>query len=122
MPFPSGTTFPATNLPQKIQADSGGKRRKTKDGRAINLAKDCELLGLVQYECEVANPELPECEVACYPVQRWFRRCQDKKGSFMVETTAWEGRAARQNIAETPGGQTKSAPDTTPQPTEEKRK
>lgn len=28
-------------------------------------------------------------------------RCQDKKGSFMVETTAWEGKHDRQNEART---------------------
>ncbi len=72
--LPASETFPATELPRKIQGDLSGKKRKTEGGRAIDLGKDCELLSMVQYECEVAHPEIPNSEVACYPVRRWFRR------------------------------------------------
>ncbi|KAL2017930.1 hypothetical protein VTK56DRAFT_1522 [Thermocarpiscus australiensis] len=90
---PPCQAFPASNLAAMAQLDADGKVRKTEDGRRINLVKDCELLGLVQYDCVVPHPELRDSPVECWPVQRWFRRCRDKKGSFMAETTAWEGTA-----------------------------
>jgi len=88
------TAFPADELPLHVQHGPDGRRRKTHDGRGIDLAK-CELLGLVQYDCRVIQPDGGgESVVGCWPVQRLFRRCQDKKGHFMVETTAWEAIAA----------------------------
>ncbi|KAK1762584.1 hypothetical protein QBC33DRAFT_551490 [Phialemonium atrogriseum] len=83
-------SFPAPQLPQKVQADVNGRKRKTADGRNVDL-KGCELLGLMQYSCSVDRPEVRDSPVRCWPVQRWFRRCQDKNGQFTVETTAWEG-------------------------------
>ncbi|KAG0652933.1 hypothetical protein D0Z07_0210 [Hyphodiscus hymeniophilus] len=53
--------------------------------------KACELLELLQYDCRVENPERRESDVHCWPIVRLFRRCQDRDGKFMVETTAWEG-------------------------------
>ncbi|KAK0644293.1 hypothetical protein B0T16DRAFT_305155, partial [Cercophora newfieldiana] len=87
-------TFPAKNLPLAAQVGPDGKLRKTVDGRRIDLARDCELLELTQYECLVLHPEIPRSPVQCFPFQRLFRRCQDKSGKFMVETTAWEGVTA----------------------------
>lgn len=115
---PPCRTFHASDLPRQVQVGPDGKRRKTEDGKPIDL-KACELLSLVQYDCQVERPVTPESVTRCYPVQRWFRRyvwlpgvkmdmngcvggkltrsggndgrCRDKKGSFMVETTAWEG-------------------------------
>ncbi|KAH6842255.1 hypothetical protein B0I37DRAFT_194724 [Chaetomium sp. MPI-CAGE-AT-0009] len=91
---PPCPSFPARHLSAAAQIDTDGKVRKTEDGSRINLARDCELFSLVQYECIVRHPELVDSPVQCWPVQRWFRRCQDKKGSFTAETTAWEGTAA----------------------------
>ncbi|SPQ26400.1 d7099064-8aa8-4b86-9aeb-8dd72887b2ee [Thermothielavioides terrestris] len=50
--------FPAQKLPSLAQIGPDGKVRKTADGRRIDLARDCELFGLVQYECVVPAPEL----------------------------------------------------------------
>ncbi|KAK4133886.1 hypothetical protein BT67DRAFT_346613, partial [Trichocladium antarcticum] len=83
--------FPVKHLPARAQIGADGKIRKTEDGGRIDLARDCELLGLLQYDCVVERPEFSDSPVTCWPVQRWFRRCQDKKGSFTAETTAWEG-------------------------------
>ncbi|KAK3903595.1 hypothetical protein C8A05DRAFT_14454 [Staphylotrichum tortipilum] len=91
---PPCPNFPTRRLSSAAQLDADGKVRKTADGRRIDLARDCELLGLVQYECLVQRPESVDSPVQCWPVQRWFRRCQDKNGGFMAETTAWEGNAA----------------------------
>ncbi|TQS33580.1 hypothetical protein Golomagni_06070 [Golovinomyces magnicellulatus] len=55
----------------------------------------------MQYSCEVQNPSERDSPVLCYPVERLFRRCKDRKGSFMVETTAWEARRAEDNHVET---------------------
>lgn len=71
---PTCQTFPTKNLPARVQIGPDGKVRKTEDGRRIDLARDCELLGLVQYDCLVPHPELPDSPVKCWPVQRWFRR------------------------------------------------
>ncbi|KAL1847836.1 hypothetical protein VTK73DRAFT_10252 [Phialemonium thermophilum] len=96
--------FLAAELPQKVQTDVDGKRRKTSDGRAIDLKK-CELLGLVQYSCSVDQPDVRDSPVRCWPIQRWFRRCQDRNGSFTVETTAWEsGTTAPARSAASPAG------------------
>ncbi|KAI1331640.1 hypothetical protein F5Y16DRAFT_239984 [Xylariaceae sp. FL0255] len=84
---PPCRVFSASQLPKEIQLDEGKKRK----GRAIDLSA-CELLSMVQYDCQIDNPEMNNSPVRCWPVQRWFRRCQDRKGTFMVETTMWEGR------------------------------
>ncbi|KAK4244860.1 hypothetical protein C7999DRAFT_16923 [Corynascus novoguineensis] len=91
---PPCPNFPVRHLSTAAQVNEDGKMRKTDGGRRIDLARDCELFGLVQYECIVRHPELADSPVQCWPVQRWFRRCQDKKGSFTAETTAWEGTAS----------------------------
>ncbi|KAK4452698.1 hypothetical protein QBC34DRAFT_398105 [Podospora aff. communis PSN243] len=91
---PPCETFPVQKLPSEVQLGTNGKLRKTVDGRRIDLQKDCELLELMQYECLVLHPEIPNSPVQCWPVQRLFRRCQDKNGKFTVETTAWEGVTA----------------------------
>ncbi|KZZ94344.1 hypothetical protein AAL_05311 [Moelleriella libera RCEF 2490] len=94
---PPCQSFPASELPARVQNDVHGRRRKhdTTNGsptpHRVDLAA-CELLQMLQYKCQVQNPVLRSSPVQCFPVQRLFRRCRDKKGSFMVETTAWEGR------------------------------
>ncbi|KAI1104389.1 hypothetical protein F4804DRAFT_307513 [Jackrogersella minutella] len=83
---PPCRVFPASQLESEIQ-ETHGKSRK---GGRVDLSA-CELFSMVQYECQIDRPEIADSPVRCWPVQRWFRRCQDKKGSFMVETTIWEG-------------------------------
>ncbi|EXU98619.1 hypothetical protein X797_008333 [Metarhizium robertsii] len=120
-------SFPASELPARIQLDVHGRRRKPAPGAnsKIDLSA-CELLQMLQYKCEVQRPLSRESAVQCFPVDRLFRRyvctcvccvllvslglrsslcrlvgadkaarCADRKGSFMVETTAWEGRNAQ---------------------------
>ncbi|KAI1642795.1 uncharacterized protein F4817DRAFT_286735 [Daldinia loculata] len=83
---PPCRVFPASQLESEIQATDGRARK----GGRIDLST-CELFSMVQYECQIDRPEVSNSPVRCWPVQRWFRRCQDKKRSFMVETTVWEG-------------------------------
>ncbi|KAH8785253.1 hypothetical protein F5883DRAFT_84365 [Diaporthe sp. PMI_573] len=90
---PPCPNFHPSQLSQQIQFNIDGRKRKTETGKDIDL-KACELMGLLQYHCSVEHPQRQDSSVVCYPVQRWFRRCQDKKGSFSVETTAWEGSSA----------------------------
>jgi len=66
-------SFPAGQLSEKVRVDVNGRKRKTVDGREIDL-KGCELLGLMQYSCAVDHPEVRDSPVRCWPVQRWFRR------------------------------------------------
>ncbi|KAI2640045.1 hypothetical protein GGS21DRAFT_393954 [Xylaria nigripes] len=89
---PPCRVFAASQLPAEIQLDDG-KRRKTTSGERIDLSA-CELLSMVQYDCQIDRPDLSDSPVRCWPVQRWFRRCQDRKGKFLVETTMWEGRTS----------------------------
>ncbi|KAK4214603.1 hypothetical protein QBC37DRAFT_420922 [Rhypophila decipiens] len=92
---PAIHSFPAAELPLAVQVDVDGKRRRTEDmRRPVDLVQDCELSTLFQYECYIDHPEMRDSRVRCWPVQRFFRQCQDKKGKFTVETTAWEGPAA----------------------------
>ncbi|SPO07127.1 uncharacterized protein DNG_09821 [Cephalotrichum gorgonifer] len=89
---PPAKIFPACALPQEIQRDETGRRRKPAPGatKARIELSECELLSMPQYECSVQSPETSEGRVHCYEVVRFFRRCADKKGHFMVETTNWE--------------------------------
>ena len=100
---PPTETFPAIELPYRVQVTTQGKRRK---GDAIDL-KECELLEMVQYSCRVEDEQNGK-PVRCYPIVRLFRkyapmpsvyRRNDGKinsmdrcrHNIMVETTAWEG-------------------------------
>jgi hypothetical protein len=71
---PPVKTFPAKDLPSAAQVGVNGKVRRTEDGRPIDLARDCELRGLVQYECLVMQPEVAHSPIQCWPVQRLFRK------------------------------------------------
>jgi len=85
-------SFPASELPPRVLGTVEGKRRKGWVQEKIGGLGKCELLELVQYKCEVEEPRTRESVVRCWPVERLFRRCRDQNGTFMVETTAWEGR------------------------------
>ncbi|TLD14550.1 hypothetical protein PspLS_11144 [Pyricularia sp. CBS 133598] len=95
--MPQIMAFQAAKLPDAVQVNEEGKKRKPLAGGSapsdnrIDLRRDCELLSMLQHSCEVARPNEPGSVVTCWPVRRLFRRCQDRKGPFMVETTAWEG-------------------------------
>lgn len=76
--------FDVSQLPSEVQIDVNGRRRKfpaegdaspgsgVKDGK-IDLAA-CELLSMVQYNCQIEQPSVANSPVHCWPVQRWFRR------------------------------------------------
>lgn len=81
-------TWPERELEFRSQVSLQGNKRKGFDG---NL-KGCELLEMLQYKCEVEKPVTRESVTRCWPIERMFRRCVDRNGSFMVETTAWEGK------------------------------
>jgi len=84
---PPVESWPAHELPERVQVTKEGRRRKDQ----IDLHK-CELLEMVQYECLVEDVR-KNAQVVCRPVERLFRRCQDRTGTFTVETTAWEGES-----------------------------
>ncbi|QUC20462.1 uncharacterized protein UV8b_04703 [Ustilaginoidea virens] len=84
-------SFPAAELPSRIQLDVHGRRRKhDPPRRGIDLSA-CQLLSLLQYKCPPEKAASADGPVRCFPVERLFRRCADRKGTFTVETTAWEG-------------------------------
>lgn len=88
-------SFPASELPLRIQVDPHGRRRKhdpSTTTHKVDLSA-CELLQMLQYKCHVQTPLSGNGVVRCFPVERLFRRCKDRKGTFMVETTAWEARS-----------------------------
>ncbi|PQE19134.1 Mitochondrial export Som1 protein [Rutstroemia sp. NJR-2017a BBW] len=84
-------SFPPSRLPHESRYNAKNEFRKGFDG---DLQK-CELLEMMQYECDVKRGTdgsvTREGRVVCWPVERWFRRCRDREGTFMVETTVWEG-------------------------------
>ena len=75
---PPCAVFKSADLPDAIQIDVSGKRRKpaahgaSGSGR-IDLSA-CELLSMLQYDCQIENPKDRQETVKCWPVQRWFRR------------------------------------------------
>ncbi|KAF4447609.1 hypothetical protein F53441_8866 [Fusarium austroafricanum] len=87
--------FHASELPERVQSNLSGRKRKLDRGaKSVDLF-GCELVEMLQYKCEIKEPIKWDSPVQCFAVERLFRklvRCQDKKGSFMVETTAWEGK------------------------------
>ncbi|KAF4121015.1 Mitochondrial export protein Som1 [Geosmithia morbida] len=84
--------FPVSQLPERVQSNVHGKRRKHADPRTRTVELSaCEFFEMLQYNCEVQRPVTRDSIVQCFPVPRAFRRCQDKKGTFTVETTSWEG-------------------------------
>jgi len=79
----------AEELPERVQTKAeilSDRRRKER----IDL-QHCQLMELLQYHCRVEEPNRRNSRVLCEPIQRLFRKCSDRNGPFMVETTAWEG-------------------------------
>ena len=67
-------TFPASELPLKVQGDVHGRRRKHESGvRGIDLAS-CEMLQMFQYNCQVKDPKVRDSPVQCFAVDRLFRK------------------------------------------------
>lgn len=80
---PPTSLFSASELPDRIQLNAEGKRRKPVDpgissssssatGR-IDLSA-CELLEMMQWSCTVEGDGPADRPVTCFPVQRYFRR------------------------------------------------
>ncbi|CAG7556151.1 unnamed protein product [Fusarium equiseti] len=84
--------FHASELPERVQTNLSGRKRKLDQGAKNVDLNGCELLEMLQYKCEIKEPVKWDSPVQCFAVERLFRKCQDKKGSFMIETTAWEGK------------------------------
>ncbi|KAF2757657.1 hypothetical protein EJ05DRAFT_501184 [Pseudovirgaria hyperparasitica] len=74
--------FSAQILPQRINQTFDGKRRK----QPLDLSQ-CQLMKMIQYNCDVENKYTPKAAVTCHEVLRVFRRCAN---GTTVETTAWE--------------------------------
>ncbi|ELR02849.1 hypothetical protein GMDG_05782 [Pseudogymnoascus destructans 20631-21] len=89
---PPVETWSAAELPTRVMGDVNGKRRKGIEGLKL---EECEMLEILQYSCGIqgyGKGEMTrESIVQCTTISRLFRRCQDRNGSFLVETTAWEG-------------------------------
>ncbi|PFH62974.1 hypothetical protein XA68_10725 [Ophiocordyceps unilateralis] len=83
---PACPSFPASKLPLMVQRDMHGQRRKPDPTVGQIKLDSCELLQMVQWH------QYDVTHLKFVAVERLFRRCKDKKGTFMVETTAWENR------------------------------
>lgn len=74
---PPCRSFPASELPERIQQDASGRRRKVEGAGSVSRKIDlsaCELLQMLQYKCEVERPLSRDSPVRCYAVDRLFRR------------------------------------------------
>jgi len=69
MPVPV-ESWPTRELEHRVLGTVKGERRKGFDGDL----KKCELLSLVQYKCDVDEPEKRDSLVRCWPMERLFRR------------------------------------------------
>ncbi|KAJ8062212.1 hypothetical protein OCU04_008764 [Sclerotinia nivalis] len=89
---PPIATFSPSSLPYEARFSAKSTYRKGFDG---NL-KNCELLEFYQYNCDLEKGKDGKFgkKIVCEPVERFFRRCKDRKGTFMVETTVWEGEGS----------------------------
>lgn len=71
---PACRTFLASELPEKIQSDLHGRRRKLEPGtKRVDLSA-CELFETMQYKCEVQQPVTKDSRVQCFSVDKLFRR------------------------------------------------
>ncbi|KAK1997213.1 hypothetical protein LX36DRAFT_657803 [Colletotrichum falcatum] len=106
---PQCKVFPVSELESRVQADVNGKKRKLPGGADVDLTK-CALKEMTQFRCYVDDPKSRDSPVRCWPIHRLFRQCRDKKGTFTIETTAWEGSIhSTQQSSPTTGG-TKTEP------------
>lgn len=72
---PPVRTFPASALPDEIQTDATGRKRKPAPGAPANVdLSTCELFSMSQFECGVPRPEDRGSPVRCVEVLRFFRR------------------------------------------------
>jgi inner membrane protease subunit SOM1 len=71
MPPPTEAFHPS-DLTSRIQYLPNGRKRK--EPLNIDLQKDCELKEMLQYFCDVAEPEDPKSRIVCEPVLRLFRK------------------------------------------------
>ncbi|KAG9246878.1 hypothetical protein BJ878DRAFT_415995 [Calycina marina] len=91
---PPVTTFPPSHLPLMTQMNTRARNNKRK-GFDADLSA-CERLAMLQYRCDVDEPKDRNSLTRCWPIERFFRRrCRDLEGTFMVETTEWEGEKMR---------------------------
>ncbi|KAF2675012.1 hypothetical protein BT63DRAFT_449995 [Microthyrium microscopicum] len=77
-------TFSINELEERVNKLPNGKPRHP----PIKL-EDCELMRLVQYNCDVQGRKKEGVRqfVTCKPFWRYFRQCA---GGLSVETTEWE--------------------------------
>ncbi|EZF14331.1 hypothetical protein H112_06148 [Trichophyton rubrum D6] len=88
---PQVESWPATELPQRLQSYHVGYRAKARKGGPIDLAQ-CPLYELTQYSCNPPDAGPPEPGVVrCTTFTRLFRRCAN---GVTAETTAWEKTAS----------------------------
>ncbi|KAH7148953.1 hypothetical protein EDB81DRAFT_481713 [Dactylonectria macrodidyma] len=106
--------FPASELPDRVQTDLKGRKRKLESGERSVELNGCELFEMLQYKCEIKEPVKWDSTVQCHTVDRLFRKCKDRNGTFMVETTAWEGKDY--SSAAQSGGSSKSSSRTEQKP------
>ncbi len=67
---PPVESWPARELPDHVQVNIKGRRRKDK----IDLSR-CELFELILYECTVLDGgKSREAPVVCSPIERLFRQ------------------------------------------------
>ncbi|CAD6499535.1 BgTH12-03646 [Blumeria graminis f. sp. triticale] len=74
-------SFAARDLASQVGSECTRKKIR---GTAVQLDQG-ERLELLQYECTADGKT-----VVCRPVERFYRRFQTGKKSWMIETTAWE--------------------------------
>ena len=80
-------SFPAFQLPDRVQVTTKNRRRK----RLVELQK-CELMEMVQYSCDVEKDKGGASVIKCQPLVRLFRRWVDinfYQRHFPVPMTDW---------------------------------
>lgn len=67
---PPVESFPASQLRQRVESTTDGRRQK---GQMVDL-RNCELLEMVQYSCKLRRDPGREAMISCKPIMRLFRR------------------------------------------------
>jgi hypothetical protein len=66
--------FHASELPERVQSNLSGRKRKLDKGVNNVELSGCELLEMLQYKCEIKEPVKPDSPVQCFAIERLFRK------------------------------------------------
>ena len=85
--------FHASELPERVQTNLSGRKRKLDQGEKNVDLNGCELLEMLQYKCEIKEPVKWDSPVQCFAVERLFRKWVFPSATFSV--LSWKNKVKK---------------------------